>query len=152
MLYARYARVILLRCRALTGNHADADEVLQETFLRAWRSGVSFEADRPLGWLHRTAHNASIDILRRRKRHAIPSEQIEQLASAIAPAGAAIEASRLLGKFSEEDAMLLRLRHVEGWDLSEIAEQFDTSRRTLTRRLERLETRARAILRVPESA
>ena len=59
---------------------------------------------------------------------------------------------RLLNGFRPEDAAYLRLRYAEGWRIAEIAEHFDSSERSVRRRLERLETRARALLRVQEVA
>ena len=61
-------------------------------------------------------------------------------------AGTALDVGRLLDNFKAEDAAMLRLRLAEGWRVHEIAEHFGTSQRTVRRRLERIETRARAIL------
>lgn len=149
-LYAAYAPAILLRCRSMCGNHTDADEVLQETFLRAWKARRSFHPDNALGWLHTIARNACIDRIRRRKHAEVSWAFIGELASVLAPEDARLDAKRVLAQFSPEEAVLLRLRHIEGWDLNDIAEQFDLSRRTLSRRLEALEKRARARARHPE--
>jgi len=149
-LYAKYSPSILLRCRALCGNHTDADEVLQETFLRAWKSRRSFRSDNPLGWLHTIARNACIDRIRRRKHSEVSWAFIGELSATLVPTDANLDAKKILAQFSAEDAVILRLRHIEGWDLNDIAEQFDTSRRTLARRIESLEKRARARARQPE--
>jgi RNA polymerase sigma-70 factor (ECF subfamily) len=55
-------------CWSVTGNHADADDAAQESFLRVFRSLPSFDPARPFSpWLRRIAHNASLDILAARK-------------------------------------------------------------------------------------
>jgi DNA-directed RNA polymerase specialized sigma24 family protein len=37
-IYLALAPAVRARCRAICGNHADADEAMQETFLKAWRA------------------------------------------------------------------------------------------------------------------
>ena len=51
----------------ITGSVADADDVLQETFIRAWTHAPE-QLDDARGWLMRVAVNRSRDVLRRRKR------------------------------------------------------------------------------------
>src|SRR5215467_8035754 len=51
----------------MTGSAADADDVVQETFVRAWKHAPD-GLDDPRGWLMRVAINAGRDVLRRRKR------------------------------------------------------------------------------------
>jgi len=56
----------------LTGSTADADELAQETFLRLWQQAGSYRPGtvRLTTWLHRIAHNAAVDRLRRRRGEA----------------------------------------------------------------------------------
>lgn len=57
--------------RAL-GDHAAADEAVQETFLRAWRSAASYDRTRPLRpWLFTILRNVVADEARRRRRHPV---------------------------------------------------------------------------------
>jgi RNA polymerase sigma-70 factor (ECF subfamily) len=54
----------------LVGDRDVMDDVLQETYLRAYRGRESFRAEASIGtWLYRIAYNASMDELRRRGRH-----------------------------------------------------------------------------------
>jgi RNA polymerase sigma-70 factor (ECF subfamily) len=54
----------------MTGNEQDAEDVVQITFLRAYQQMARFESRASVGtWLHRIAVNASLDLLRKRKRH-----------------------------------------------------------------------------------
>jgi len=54
----------------MTRSESDAEEVVQETFLRAYQQRESFEARSNVGtWLYRIAVNGCIDLLRKRKRH-----------------------------------------------------------------------------------
>jgi RNA polymerase sigma-70 factor (ECF subfamily) len=52
------------------GNESDAQEILQNTFLSAWRSLPSFKGRAQFGsWMHRITVNASLMLLRARNRH-----------------------------------------------------------------------------------
>lgn len=54
----------------MTGNEFDAEDVVQETFLRACRQLNSYESRSSLStWLYRIAANYSLDLLRSRRRH-----------------------------------------------------------------------------------
>lgn len=146
-LYASYGPAVRARCRAICGNEADADEALQETFLRAWRARRRFDGRYPLAWLQTIARNTSLDVLRRRKPwQDDPMVWLTQAAPKDADEGTRLDVRRLLDNFQPEDAAVLRLRLGEGWRIHEIAEHFGTSQRTVRRRLERLEKRARALL------
>ncbi len=150
-LYVTYGPAVRARCRAICGNPSDADEVLQEAFLRAWRSRRRFDGRHPLAWLQAIARNAALDRLR--KRRPWVDDPQAWLALAVPPEadGAALDVGRLLADFGPEDAAILRLRHAESWTILEIAEHFDTSSRTVRRRLQRLERRARALLGIKET-
>ena len=53
----------------MTGNEQDAEDLVQETFLRAYKQLNRFQSRAGLGtWLYRIAANCSLDLLRRRKR------------------------------------------------------------------------------------
>ncbi len=69
VLVDRHARTIFrLACR-MVGNEQDADDVVQETFLRAYRQIARFESRANFGtWLYRIAVNCSLDLLRQRPR------------------------------------------------------------------------------------
>ncbi|MBO83757.1 MAG: hypothetical protein CL927_00235 [Deltaproteobacteria bacterium] len=146
-LYRDTAAAVRARCRAVCGNHADADEALQETFLRAWRARDRFDGRHPLAWLMTIARNTSLDIIRRRRPwRDDPLVWLKIPAPEKASAGAAVDVNRMLEDIDAEDAAMLRLRHAEDWRIHEIAEHFDTSQRTVRRRLAAAESRARTLL------
>ena len=69
-LVQRHSRTIFRVAYRMTGNEHDADDVVQETFLRAYRQIEKFEERANFGtWLHRIAVNCSLDLLRSRGRH-----------------------------------------------------------------------------------
>jgi RNA polymerase sigma-70 factor (ECF subfamily) len=75
-LVVRYqSRVFRLAWR-LTGSDSDAADVLQETFLQAYRHRASFRGDAKFGtWLYRIATNAAL--MQRRARARRPAESLE---------------------------------------------------------------------------
>jgi RNA polymerase sigma-70 factor, ECF subfamily len=69
-LVEQHSRSIFRVAYRMTGNEHDADDVVQETFLRAYRQIDKFEERANFGtWLHRIAVNCSLDLLRSRGRH-----------------------------------------------------------------------------------
>jgi RNA polymerase sigma-70 factor (ECF subfamily) len=65
-----HRQALHVHCYRLLGSLHDADDALQETMLRAWRSIDRFEPQAPIGaWLHRIATNVSLRVLEQRSRH-----------------------------------------------------------------------------------
>lgn len=76
-LYDRHARLAYSLILRILRSPADADEVLQETFVSVWTRAVSYDArlGSPAAWLTRIARNRAIDRVRaRRVRAAISVE------------------------------------------------------------------------------
>ena len=70
LLVEQHSRPIFRVAYRMTGNEHDADDVVQETFLRAYRQLGRFEERANFGtWLHRIAINCALDLLRARGRH-----------------------------------------------------------------------------------
>ena len=70
LLVERHSRAIFRVAYRMTGNEHDADDVVQETFLRAYRQLEHFEERANFStWVHRIAVNCSLDLLRARGRH-----------------------------------------------------------------------------------
>jgi RNA polymerase sigma-70 factor (ECF subfamily) len=67
-LVERHSRAVFRLAHRMTGNPQDAEDVVQETFLKAYRQLGRFESRANFGtWLHRIAVNCSIDLIRGRK-------------------------------------------------------------------------------------
>src|SRR5436305_1451637 len=70
LLVERHSRVVFRVAYRMTGNEHDADDVVQEAFLRAYRQLDHFEERANFStWLHRIAVNCALDLLRARGRH-----------------------------------------------------------------------------------
>src|ERR1700747_924358 len=70
-LVERHSRSVFRLAFRMTGNEQDAEDVVQESFLRAYRQLGRFESRGNLGtWLYRIAANCAVDLMRARQaRH-----------------------------------------------------------------------------------
>src|ERR687897_1318643 len=76
-----YRRELQVHCYRMLGSYEDSEDLVQETFLRAWRRRKSFEGRSSFrAWLYRIATNACLDFLERRPRAARPGEGAKPLA------------------------------------------------------------------------
>jgi RNA polymerase sigma-70 factor (ECF subfamily) len=73
VLVERYRRELHVHCYRMLGSFEEAEDVVQETLLRAWRRRASFQGGPGFrAWLYRIATNACLDELRRSRRR-VPS-------------------------------------------------------------------------------
>src|SRR5215468_4009887 len=83
VLVGRYSRSIYRVAYRLTGNRQDAEEIVQETFLRAYKSLERFESRANLGtWLYRIAVNRALDFLSSRQKQ-MQAKQTHQIGDRI---------------------------------------------------------------------
>jgi RNA polymerase sigma-70 factor, ECF subfamily len=69
VLVDRHGRALFRLAFRMTGNEQDAEDVVQESFLRAYRQLGKFDERASFGtWLYRIATNCSLDLVRSRKR------------------------------------------------------------------------------------
>jgi RNA polymerase sigma-70 factor, ECF subfamily len=127
MLYDRYSSIVYAVALRVLGDTAAAEDVMQEVFMRLWRSPETFDASRgSLGpWLAVIARNRAIDVLR--KRH--PETDIEDVVVSVEPdmAGEAERARALekvrgaLGAMPSAQRSALEMAYFEGLTHTEIA-------------------------------
>src|SRR5689334_17202398 len=91
VLVERHSRSLFRLAFRMTGNEQDAEDVVQESFLRAYKQLAKFDERASFGtWLYRIASNYSLDLVRARKRRseqmvAADSEQDDPVA--VVPSG-----------------------------------------------------------------
>ena len=73
-------------CYRMLGSIADADDAVQETYIRVWRSWDSFrQQSSRKTWIYRIASNVCIDKLRQAKRRALPVDLFDPAVSIVEP-------------------------------------------------------------------
>ena len=133
----RYQRPIIsliLRVLGEKGDRALAEDLAQETFVKAYRKLAAFDSTRRLSsWLFRIAHNTAVDALRRSKSRAVPTSRPsagdiapDDMPAASVPdpletqaLGQALE--QALGQLRPEFRAAVMLRYEEGLPFDEIA-------------------------------
>jgi RNA polymerase sigma-70 factor, ECF subfamily len=134
----------------LVGDGRDADDVVQETFVAAWRGMANFDGRAALStWLHRIAVNASLARLRTRaRRQEVQMEAYTNdedtgpsLEPATGDARAEAETRRTVwgavDALSDDDRTVLILRDVEELSSKEVAAQLGLSDAAVRQRLHR---------------
>ncbi|MEV4620613.1 RNA polymerase subunit sigma-70 [Asanoa sp. NPDC049573] len=128
-----HRRELHAHCYRLAGNVADADELTQETFLRAWRARDRFEGRASVRtWLYRIATNAFLDTRKAAERRTAPASDILEWSTAIGPypdVAADVEGAEIVELALIAALMYLPprqraafvLRDVSGWTPGEVA-------------------------------
>jgi RNA polymerase sigma-70 factor (ECF subfamily) len=87
-LVERYRPELQVHCYRMVGSFEDSEDLVQETFLRAWRGRASFSPRANASfraWLYRIATNACLDVLRSRPRRILPPQVAPAADPAVPP-------------------------------------------------------------------
>jgi RNA polymerase sigma-70 factor (ECF subfamily) len=142
LLVEQHSRAIFRLAFRMTGNEQDAEDVVQETFLRAYKQLDRYEARSSFStWLFRIASNYSLDLIRSRKRHEDKRERgsdeerdILQSIPMDTPGPDRIvygsevreRVSAALNELSPQERAAFVLRHFEGQSIEEIGAALGT--------------------------
>jgi len=145
-LFERHAEGVFRAALRVTGNPADAEDVLQTVFLRLLSQNVQDEAAlRPTAYFRRAAVNAAVDLLRRRAIHAVTAYDDQAPHAAVEPALLLKEQlRRAIATLERDDATLFLLRYVEGLSNQELADEFQIEKNNVAVRLHRIRLRLQA--------
>ena len=78
LLVERHSRALFRLAYRMTGNEHDAEDVVQDAFLKAYRNLDRFEERSQVSsWLYRIAANCAFDVLRRRQRRDSPTDSLD---------------------------------------------------------------------------
>lgn len=142
------ARLVRLAARML-GNVVDAEDVVQEAYVKAYKALASGEFDGRANvstWLYRVVTNQAIDAMRGRARRPRPTDTADESTSDLASAEQKLALTELADWMSDlpaDQRAALVLKAVEGMTSPEIAEVLQCSEGAVEQRL----VRARAALR-----
>jgi len=125
-LYQRYAGAVLTVARAFLADREAADDVVQQTFLQAWRAAHRIDPGRSLSpWLYQIARNCAIDALRRSARTPLAAAPSAEIAAPGTPTfeqtWEAFEVRRAIDELPEVERDTVRLAHLDGLTHPEIA-------------------------------
>jgi RNA polymerase sigma-70 factor (ECF subfamily) len=161
--FARYVlpevEVLLRVALSLTAQPADAEDLVQETLLRAYRSADRFDGRHPRAWLLTIMRNAEVNRHRRRRPHLLedPDTDLDRLA--VAPSGAPPTPEEVVvgEQFDEvvdsafaalprQHQQVVRLVDVDGLTYAEAARLLGVPEGTVMSRLHRARKRIRSRL------
>lgn len=142
-LHREHGRVLYaLACRVL-GDSVEAEDAIQEVFLRAHRRFRLFVGSNHFPWLYRITLNVCIEMLRARRRRASLGHDVDEMP---AWGQSGIEARLVARAHLEHVCQTLDARDLEiviahfvhGLDQGEVADNLGISRRAVVKRLTRL--------------
>jgi len=156
--WQRHSEAVYRTAYRVTGNAADAEDVLQTVFLRLARKPEGELGDEAGGYLHRSAVNAGLDVLRSRQRAGwVPLERPDGGGEPASegPDPERLESSRelrrhlrfALSRLSPRAAEVFALRYFEGYGNLEIAGLLGVSQGVVAVLLHRTRARLRRELR-----
>jgi RNA polymerase sigma-70 factor (ECF subfamily) len=124
----------------ILGHRGDAEEAVQEAFVKIWRGAGRFQPGRgsAMGWLVSIVRNQAIDTLRARKAPARDIADLPELAdSGPTPEAAALGAddrrriARCLGELPEDRAGAVQGAYLQGMSYDELARRYDVPLNTM---------------------
>lgn len=140
LLVERHSRHVFRVAYRMTGNEQDAEDVVQETFLKAYRQIARFESRSRFGtWLYRIAINCAHDMLRQRPKGTTTSVDADETTLSYETSRAAggsppdldrvvfsaevqQRVSETLSSLSENERAAFVLRHYEGLSIEEVGQ------------------------------
>lgn len=131
-LVERHGRRVFQIAYRLTGSREDAEDVVQETFVKAYRQLAHFERRSSVAtWLYRIGFNCAVDLVRRRAGRETPEEphQLDGRVNQTAPGADALvfagqiseQVGRAMANLSQQERAAFVMRHVHGCSIDEIA-------------------------------
>ena len=141
--YERHYEAVFRAALRVTGNPADAEDVLQTVFLRVLARGEEVDAATlPAAYFRRAAVHAAVDMLRRRSVQSASVYDDRAPHAAVNPPSLLKEQlRRAIATLESEDATLFLLRHVEGLSIEELAGVFQMEKNNVAVRLHRIRHR-----------
>lgn len=153
-IYKRYARNMYNTAYRIVGHQAEAEDVLQESFLEVFTKINEYRGDATFGaWLKRIVVNRSITVLRKRKFEMTDTEELDTLAAEEHDFDFVNEQSKWVQKIKnginqlpEGYRVVLSLYLLEGYDHVEISQVLNISESTSKSQFLRAKDKLRKLL------
>jgi RNA polymerase sigma-70 factor (ECF subfamily) len=153
--YREHAPLVYRTAWGVLGSREDAEDVVQAIFLRLLRSECSPNLQsNPRAYLYKAAVNASLDVLKARRRRPVLVDDIERLDIAAPDSPVAFDDQihrqlyEAIAQLSAEAAETVLLRYMQNKSVTEIATRLGVSRTVVAVRLFRTRAQLRRLLRV----
>jgi len=133
-LYNATAAKLFGICLRVLNNRNDAEEALQETYIKVWRSADTFVSGQasPISWLATIARNTSIDLYRKKRPSTAEIEEAEIIADdKPSPEAAAIHTGDMtmlnacMGELNPKHANAVKEIYLGGWTYEETSQKLD---------------------------
>lgn len=156
LVYDRTAPKLYGICLRILSDRGDAEEALQDAFLKIWRNAGSFDPKRasPITWLATVTRNRAVDRFRaRRPLNTRPIDAASEVAGMDPPADSVIERDQevaeliaCLKQLEQKDEALIRAAFLQGSTYSELAERGGIPLGTVKSRIRRALAKLRGCL------
>ncbi len=145
-LFREHSRMVYRTAYTVLGSAADAEDVLQTVFLQVMRLDTELESN-PRGYLYRAAINASLNVIRSRKRLEF-TDDAERFDVPVDTRDFERHArvTEAIAQLAPGDADVLILRYIHDYTDAEIAKMLGVSRGTLAMRLFRARLRLKKFM------
>jgi RNA polymerase sigma-70 factor (ECF subfamily) len=148
--YQRYGRAVHTIAISVLHDPVEAADVVQATFLNAWRAAARFEPGRELGpWLYAIARRQAIDAYRRNRRVEVANEpdlDVVELPPSMEQLWEAWEVGLAVDELPAEERDVVRMSWFEELSHPEIAERLGIPLGTVKSRTHRAHRRLAALL------
>lgn len=136
LLVREYQERVYWHVRKMVIDHDDADDLVQEIFIKVWKNLGKFREDAKLyTWIYRIATNECLNFLKKKKRrffipiHDLEGELTEKLQSNVSPEGDEVQLKlqQALLKLPDKQRLVFNMKYFDEMKFSEIAEITETS-------------------------
>jgi RNA polymerase sigma-70 factor (ECF subfamily) len=155
--YAAYGPAVLAYVSRYVGRD-EAEDVLQRTFLDAWRFASRYDPrQRFTGWLFTIAHRRAVDTLRARRHHVVDVDTIRDLTGedgreTVERFADAADVRAAVARLPEHERLVLEMAYFEDLTQQEIARRLDVPLGTVKARASRGTRRLGTLIRAEEGA
>lgn len=149
--YRRHVGAVLTVARSIVGDPELADDVVQTTFVKAWRAAATFQGDRELApWLYAIARRTAIDALRYERRPTRgghePEVDVASTPLSFERTWELHEVRRAIDDLPPDEREIVRRSHLEGQTHQQISDELGVPIGTVKSRSSRAHRRLAAAL------